>query len=100
MDMSTGGTALGPMTTSSDPTQNGKVGLCIKNLSGSCQMTSVTCPQKHPSDPMEIKKWLTYFNGQPCKNGDRCDMPKCIYDHPRRPGWSGQNINLVVGATL
>lgn len=98
MDLSTGGTAIGPMSTG--PEMSGKVGLCIKFLSDDCPMTAETCEKKHCQDPADKMKWLRYFNTQSCKHGVSCQFPKCIYDHPNRRGWCGENVNLVVGATL
>jgi len=100
-DMCTGGTSIGPMTMGlADPTQLGKQGICIKHLSGSCQMNAETCPQKHTADPAERMKWVKYFNTQACKYGAACTVPKCIYEHPNRPGWCGENVNLIKGSLL
>lgn len=100
-DLTTGGTSIGPMSMGlTDPSQLGKTGICLKFIAGKCQMTGDTCPQKHPADPAERMKWIKYFNTQPCKYGDKCTSPTCIYEHPNRPGWSGENINLLAGSAL
>lgn len=101
-DMSTGGTAIGPISIASMSSGNGmvKMGICIKFLSGDCPMTAETCQQKHPPDNKERTKWIKYFNTQPCKFGNQCSLPKCIYEHPNRAGWSGENVNLQKGTTL
>jgi len=100
-DLTTGGTSIGPMSMGlTDPSQAGKTGICMKFIGGRCQMTSDTCPQKHPSDPAERMKWIRYFNTQPCKYGDKCTIETCIYEHPNRPGWSGENVNLLQGSAL
>merc|ERR1712139_516465 len=99
-DLMTGGTALGPMSTGIDDGNPWKSGICIKHLAGDCPMTSDTCQMKHVADPGERMKWVKYFNTQSCKHGPACTNPKCIYDHPNRKGWCGENVNLMVGTTL
>lgn len=100
-DLITGGTAMGPVNIGGCSDAGGqKAGICVKFLTGTCPMTEKTCVQKHVPDAVERQRWIKYFNGQPCKFGGACQNMKCIYEHPNRPGWSGEDVSVSRGATL
>uniref|UniRef100_A0A7S1W3J5 C3H1-type domain-containing protein n=1 Tax=Alexandrium catenella TaxID=2925 RepID=A0A7S1W3J5_ALECA len=64
--------------------------VCVRYLQGECQMPEGQCSLTHPTSPAECSKWMIYFNRTPCKYGDACHAPKCIFDHPNRRGFLGQ----------
>merc|ERR1712183_794488 len=75
-DCQTGGAGLGSVG-------GGGTSICLKFLAGACNEPG--CNQKHLHDPAECQRWILYFGGQPCKNGDDCRVAHCLYFHKKSP---------------
>lgn len=72
--------------------------VCMKFLVGQCPL-GANCLQNHPPTPLEINRWVAYFNKQPCKFGDQCPADRCIYMHPNKATYTGVRT-FVTGTSL
>eukprot|EP00927_Polykrikos_kofoidii_P062241 TRINITY_DN57047_c0_g1_i1.p1 TRINITY_DN57047_c0_g1~~TRINITY_DN57047_c0_g1_i1.p1 ORF type:complete len:172 (+),score=21.23 TRINITY_DN57047_c0_g1_i1:193-708(+) len=64
--------------------------ICVKFLASGC--TDPRCVQKHPVDPVQVSRWITYFGQQPCKHGEQCNIRNCVYLHSGRSVTGGGTI--------
>ncbi|CAD7950520.1 unnamed protein product [Amoebophrya sp. A120] len=57
--------------------------LCRLYLIGECPFQDL-CPLRHPPTE-ELDKVYSYYASLPCRNGDRCKLKNCLYQHPGGP---------------
>jgi len=69
------------------PPTGGASKVCVRFLTGTC--FEAQCPHRHPGTEAEIGKWLTFFNHTPCRWGNSCRTPNCLYYHSNRASYPG-----------
>jgi len=55
--------------------------VCINFVAGAC-MNPKACGRRHPEDMQEIAHLLEILKRKPCKFGNSCQRPRCVFRHP------------------
>lgn len=68
--------------------------VCINFVAGAC-MNPRACGRRHPEDMQEVAHLLEILKRKPCKFGNSCQWPRCVFRHPEDgplpdlPGYMG-----------
>jgi len=55
--------------------------VCINFVAGSCANPKA-CGRRHPEDMQEVAHLLEILKRKPCKFGNSCQRPRCVFRHP------------------